>query len=78
MLAMPCVLVLANVFGGISLGSQSSGEEAPCMKQRHLPAFTAYNLGSRFDGLSLASVERSCFAPGPRALRRAGEPASVA
>jgi hypothetical protein len=55
MLAVPCVLVLANVFGGISLGAQSSGEEAPCIKQRHLPAFTAYNLGSRFDGLSLAA-----------------------
>ncbi|MGP0103756.1 MAG: hypothetical protein ACLPUT_19315 [Solirubrobacteraceae bacterium] len=48
------------------------------MKQRHLPAFTAYNLGSKFDGLPLTSVERSCFAPPPRALHRLGEPGSVA
>lgn len=76
--AVPCALVLVNVFGGISLGSQSSREEAPCLKKRHLPAFTAYNLGSKFDGMSLTSVERSCFAPGPRAQHRLGEPASVA
>jgi hypothetical protein len=78
MLAVPCTLVLANVFGGTSLGSQSSQEEAPCLKQRHLPAFTAYNLGRTFDGLPLTSVERSCFAPPPGALHRLGEPASVA
>ncbi len=78
MLAVPCALVLANVFAGIGLASQSRSEEAPCLKQRHLPAFTAYNLGSKFDGLPLTSVERSCFAPPPRALHRLGEPGSVA
>jgi len=78
MLVVLCALVLANVFGSIGLASQSSSEEAPCLKQRHLPAFTAYNLGSKFDGLPLTSVERSCFAPGPLALHRLGEPASVA
>lgn len=78
MLAVPCALVLANVFGGIGLASQSRSEEAPCLKQRQLPAFTAYNLGSTFDGLPLTSVERSCFAPSPRALHRLGEPASLA
>jgi hypothetical protein len=77
MLAVPCALVLANVFGGSSLASQSSGEEAPCLKRRHLPAFTAYDLGSEFDGLPLTSVERSCLAP-PSAKHRLGEPASVA
>jgi hypothetical protein len=78
MLAVPCALVLVSLFGGIGLASQSRSEEAPCSKQHHLPAFTAYNLGNRFDGLPLASVERSCFAPPPRALHRLGEPASVA
>lgn len=78
MLAVPCALVLASVLSGISLGSQPSREEAPCLKQRHLPAFTPYNLGSKFDGLPLTSVEHSCFAPGPKALHRLGEPASVA
>jgi hypothetical protein len=78
MLAVPCALGLASVFGGIGLASQSRSEEAPCLKQRHLPAFTAYNLGSRFDGLPLTSVERGCLAPPPRAEHRLGEPASVA
>jgi hypothetical protein len=78
MLAVPCALVLASVFGGISVASQSSSEEAPCLQQRHLPAFTAYNLGSRFDGLALSSVERSCLAPPAGAEHRLGEPASVA
>lgn len=77
MLAAPCALVFANVFGDISLASQLSSEEAPCLKRRHLPAFTAYNLGSKFDGLPLTSVERSCFAP-PSVQHRLGEPASVA
>ncbi len=77
MLAVPCAIVLANIFGGTGLASQSRREEAPCLKRRQLPAFTAYNLGSTFDGLPLASVERSCFAPGPLA-HRVGEPASVA
>jgi hypothetical protein len=77
MLAVPCALVLANVFGGIGLASQSSSEEAPCLKRRHLPAFTAYNLGSKFDSLPLTSVERSCFAPPPE-KHHLGEPASVA
>jgi hypothetical protein len=72
-----CALVLAGLSAGVSLGSQPSREEAPCLKQRQLPAFTAYNLGPTFDGLPLVSVERSCFAPGPGALRRLGEPASV-
>jgi len=48
---------------------------APRLKQRHLPAFTAYDLGR---SLPLTSVERSCFAPSVRALHRLGEPASVA
>ncbi len=78
MLAVLCAFVLANVFGGVSLASQSRSEEAPCLKRRHLPTFTAYDLGSTFDGLSRTSVERSCFAPPPRALHRLGEPASVA
>jgi hypothetical protein len=78
MLAGPCALVLATALGGISVASQSSREQAPCLKQRHLPAFTAYNLGRTFAGLPLTSVERFCFAPPPRALRRVGEPASVA
>jgi hypothetical protein len=77
MLAGPCALVLAIAFGGISLASQGSREEAPCLKQRHLPAFTAYNLGRKFAGLPLTSVERFCFAPGPR-RHRVGEPAAVA
>jgi hypothetical protein len=77
MLAVPCALALANVFGGIGLASQSRSEEAPCLKQRHLPAFTAYNLGDTFDGLPLTSVERSCLAP-PAGKHRLGEPASVA
>jgi hypothetical protein len=77
-LALPCALALVNVFGGIGLASQSRSEEAPCLKQRDLPAFTAYNLGRTFDGLPLTSVERSCFAPGPLAPHRLGEPASVA
>jgi hypothetical protein len=84
MLALPCALVLANVLAGISLASQSSSEEAPCLKQRHLPAFTAYSLGSTFDGLPLTSVERSCFAPARvrhlpgHGRHRVGEPASLA
>jgi hypothetical protein len=77
MLAVPCALFLANVFGGISLASQSRSEEAPCLKRHHLPAFTAYDLGRTFDGLPLTSVERSCFAP-PAGKHRLGEPASVA
>jgi len=70
-------LLLATTSGASSLASQSSGEEAPCLKQRHLPAFTAYNLGSEFEGLPLTSVERSCLAPPPRSKLRLGEPASV-
>jgi hypothetical protein len=77
MLAGLSALVLVTAFGGSSLASQSSREEAPCLKQRHLPAFTAYNLGREFAGLPLTSVERFCFAPGPR-RHRVGEPASVA
>lgn len=76
-LAVTCALVLANVFGSISLASQSSSEEAPCLRRRHFPAFTAYNLGNKFDSLPLTSVERSCFAPAPR-QDHLGEPASVA
>lgn len=75
-LAVPCPLVLANVFGGIGLASQSRSEEAPCLKRHHLPAFTAYDLGRTFDGLPLTSVERSCSAP-PPGRHRLGEPASV-
>jgi hypothetical protein len=78
MLAGLSTLVLANAFGGISLASQSTREEAPCLKQRHLPAFTPYNLGRKFAGLPLTSVGRFCFGPPPRALHRVGEPASVA
>ena len=78
MLAGLSALALATAFEGVSLASQSSREEAPCLKQRHLPAFTAYDLGRKFDGLSLLSVERSCLAPPPRALHRLGEPSSVA
>jgi hypothetical protein len=48
------------------------------LKRDHLPGFTAYNLGSMFDGLRLTSVERSCFSPPPKALHRLGEPTSVA
>ena len=75
---LSCALVLAGVLAGVSPASQSRSEVAPCLKQRHLPAFTAYDLGSRFDGLPLTSVERDCLAPPPGAPHRPGEPDAVA
>jgi hypothetical protein len=47
-----------------SLGSTGS-EVAPCLKARHLPGFTAYDLGDHFAGLPLSTVSRGCFAPPP-------------
>ena len=56
--------------------SSTPGETAPCLKQRHHPAFTAYYLGESFAGLPLTERVRSCFVPphgrrggeGPRAV----------
>jgi hypothetical protein len=45
-----------------SLGS-APAETAPCRASHHLPAFTVYELGAEFAGLTRTSVERDCFAP---------------
>lgn len=45
-----------------SLGS-SGPEAAPCLRRHHLPAFTAYDLGPSFEGLSRSGGGRDCYAP---------------
>jgi hypothetical protein len=45
-----------------SLASDNSGH-ARCLTRRHLPAFTAYQLGSSFEGLARSGGGRDCYAP---------------
>ena len=47
-----------------SLGS-AQHDIAPCTARRHLPPFTAYELGTRFAGLPRTGVLRDCFVPPP-------------
>jgi hypothetical protein len=41
----------------------SNSEAAACLKRRHLPPYTAYDLGPTFAGLPRTSMARECFAP---------------
>jgi hypothetical protein len=69
------LLIMPVAYG--SLGSTPS-DTAPCLKRRHLPAFTAYSLGGKFEGLPLTDRSRLCFAP-PGYVRLVGPgPRSVA
>jgi hypothetical protein len=45
-----------------SLGSSGS-DAAPCLKRRHLPPYTAYDLGPTFAGLPRTAMVRECYAP---------------
>jgi zinc transporter ZupT len=54
----------------VQAGPSPQESNAACVKQKHLPAYTAYNLGAKFDGLPLTSVQRSCQTSRPRARAR--------
>jgi hypothetical protein len=53
-----------SVAGTVHAAARPSPRQAaPCLKDRHLPAFKAYSLGARFAGLALTGVVRDCFVP---------------
>jgi hypothetical protein len=59
------VLLTLGVF--VSAGARASlptnGPDAACLHRHHLPAFTAYSLGSSFEGLPRSGMFRFCFTP---------------
>jgi hypothetical protein len=60
--ALAGLLVLVVPSALASLGS-SGREAAPCLRRKHLPPFTAYDLGPSFEGLARSSEVRDCYAP---------------
>jgi hypothetical protein len=59
-IAIACALAAPPVLA--SFGSTPQ-DIAPCLASRHLPRFTAYDLGAQFAGLPRTHVARYCDAP---------------